>query len=287
MAPRGEFVPATKEPDQPSSDAYVFAFKGRHLLVKLGSGGAAEVLRRGELEALTAELPGLCPRRRQYLGTLDGEQVFSAELEDAVEAPRGWSFEGLRRLFLSAFDEAMINLATRAIQIVEWDRDHSFCGRCGRVTEHHPAERSKRCPQCSLTHYPRLAPAVIVLVERHLAGRPPEILLARSPQFLPGMYSTLAGFVEPGEGLEETVAREIREEVGVEVRDIRYFGSQPWPFPHSLMIGFRASYAGGELCIDGEEIIDAGWFDAASLPRIPPRISIARSLIEAFLEQAR
>lgn len=285
MASRGEFIPAIQEPQGLSASAYVFAFKRRDLLIKLDDGGVVEVLRRGDLERLVPELSSLRPRKWQYLGTLDGEQVFSAELDDDAAAPPGLSFEGLRRLFLSTFDEAMINLATRAIQIVEWDRDHHFCGRCGGVNESHPEERSKHCPRCSLTQYPRLAPAVIVLVERHLDGRPPEMLLARSPQFPPGMFSTLAGFVEPGERLEDTVAREIREEVGIEVHDIRYFGSQPWPFPHSLMVGFRARHAAGELSIDGEEIVEAGWFDAEALPRIPPHVSIARALIDAFLDQ--
>ncbi len=190
-------------------------------------------------------------------------------------------FKGLRGLF-ALLDEDAFRLAVRAIQIVDWDRDHQFCGRCGEPTEEQAAERSKKCPRCGLTAYPRLSPAVIVLV-----ARGDQILLARSPHFVAGMYSTLAGFVDPGETLEQAVAREIREEVGVEVTNVRYFGSQPWPFPNSLMIGFRADYAGGEIVIDGEEIEDAGWFRAGGLPRIPPRISIARALIEDFLGQKR
>ena len=190
-------------------------------------------------------------------------------------------FRGLRSLF-GLLDEPSFQVAGRAIQIVDWDRDHQFCGRCGARTEDQAGERSKKCPRCGLAAYPRLSPAVIVLVER--GG---ELLLARSPHFPPGMYSTLAGFVDPGETLEQTVAREIREEVGVEVDNVRYFGSQPWPFPSSLMIGFRADHAGGEIAIDDEEIEDAGWFRAGELPRVPPRISIARALIEAFLAERR
>ena len=128
--------------------------------------------------------------------------------------------------------------------------------------------------------YPRLAPAVIMLVERG-----DEILLGRSPHFLPGMYSTLAGFVEPGETLEHAVAREVAEEVGVRVKDVRYFGSQPWPFPNSLMVGFRAAWESGEIVIDEREIEDAAWFTAGNLPLIPPGISIARALIDAFLRE--
>jgi NAD+ diphosphatase len=143
-------------------------------------------------------------------------------------------------------------------------------------------ERAKECPKCGLLHFPRLAPAIIVLVER---GN--ELLLARSRHFMPGMYSVLAGFVEPGESLEEAVVREVREEVGISVKDIKYFGSQPWPFPHSLMVGFTATYGCGEITIDDTEIEDAGWFTADKLPRIPGKISIARKLIDWFVEKQR
>jgi NAD+ diphosphatase len=139
---------------------------------------------------------------------------------------------------------------------------------------------ARECPQCGYLSFPRISPAVIVLVEREN-----QCLLGRSPRFKGEFYSVLAGFAEPGETLEETVAREVREETGIEVRDIRYFGSQPWPFPDSLMIAFTARYAGGEIRVDGEEIMDARWFTADQLPNIPPKISIARSLIEWFVSK--
>ncbi len=141
-----------------------------------------------------------------------------------------------------------------------------------------PTERAKRCPKCGLVNYPRLSPAVIVLISRG-----DELLLARAHRFPTGMYSILAGFVEPGESLEETVVREVREEVGIEVKDIRYFGSQPWPFPNSLMIGFTATYAGGDIVLEPEELVDAAWFNKHNLPQIPPKISIARKLIDWFV----
>ncbi len=205
--------------------------------------------------------------------------MVSAELDEAADPPEGLVFENLRSVF-SLLPEEHLWIANRAIQVVEWDRDHQFCGRCRAATEDQPGERSKKCPRCGLSAYPRLSPAVIVLVEHG-----DEILLARSPHFLPGVYSTLAGFVEPGETLEETVAREIEEEVGVQVCEVRYFGSQPWPFPNSLMIGFRARYAGGELAPDPDEIEDARWFRVDALPKLPSRISIARSMIETFLAE--
>ncbi len=142
----------------------------------------------------------------------------------------------------------------------------------------HPTERAKECPQCGLLAFPRLSPAVIVLVQRQ-----GELLLARPYHFTPGMYSVIAGFVEPGETLEEAVVREVREEVGIAIKDIRYFRSQPWPFPHSLMIGFTATYAGGEISLDDTEIEDAGWFRPDNLPTLPGKISIARTLIDWFL----
>jgi NAD+ diphosphatase len=189
------------------------------------------------------------------------------------------SFEGLRRLY-GRLEEDLFWVAARAVQIVEWDRTNQFCGQCGTPLKTKVTERAKECPQCGLLHFPRLSPAIIVLVQR---GQ--ELLLARSRHFLPGMYSVLAGFVEPGESLEEAVVREVKEEVGLAIKDIRYFGSQNWPFPHSLMIGFTATYAGGEISLNDEEIETADWFTVDTLPPIPGKISIARKLIDWFLEK--
>ena len=178
-------------------------------------------------------------------------------------------------------DEVEWAVAGRAVQLVEWDRNHRWCGRCGSATvaSSTPGERAKRCPACGLLAFPRLAPAIIVLVRR---GE--EVLLARGRNFGGPMYSTLAGFVEPGESLEQAVRREIREEVGIELGDLRYWGSQPWPFPHSLMLGFIAEWAEGEVRPDPAEIADAAWFTRDALPNIPPPISIARRMIDWWLE---
>ena len=175
-------------------------------------------------------------------------------------------------------------IAGRAVQLVEWGRTHRFCGRCGELTVAQEHERAMRCPSCGLLAFPRLAPAMITLVTRG-EGADEEALLARGVQFRAPMYSCLAGFVEPGESLEQAVVREVREEVGVEVGDVRYWGSQPWPFPHSLMIGFTARWTAGEIEIDPSEILDAQWYRRDALPPIPPGISIARKLIDAWLAE--
>jgi NAD+ diphosphatase len=212
------------------------------------------------------------------VGDLDDAPARAAAIADAP-LPEPFFVAGLRELF-SALSEETFWSAGRATQIVDWANTHRFCGRCATPTERVQGERCMRCPKCGHLAYPRITPAIIVLVRR---GE--EALLARGARFPLPFYSTLAGFSEVGESLEETLAREVREEVGIEVKDIRYFGSQPWPFPNSLMIGFSAEWAGGEIRIDGNEILDANWYRADSLPAIPPRISIARRLIDAWLDE--
>ncbi|MFM2115712.1 MAG: pyrophosphatase [Actinomycetota bacterium] len=172
--------------------------------------------------------------------------------------------------------------AGRAVQLVEWARTHRFCGRCGEATKRLDNERAMRCPACGLSAFPRLAPAIITLVTRG-DGDDEEALLARGVQWKQPMYSCLAGFVEPGETLEEAVVRETLEEVGVTVGNVRYIRSQPWPFPHSLMLGFRADWLHGDIVCDPVEIADAQWFRRDEIPMIPPGISIARRLIDLWL----
>ena len=198
--------------------------------------------------------------------------------EEDAPTPEGAAYSGLRSI-LGTLPASELQRLGRARQLLEWRENHRFCGRCGRETRLGPRGSSLTCPECGLDHFPRVAPAVIVLVHDG-----PRLLLGRSPHLPKGMFSTLAGFVEPGESAEETVHREILEESGVRVTDLRYFGSQPWPFPHSLMLGYHARYVSGELRLDEEELEALDWFTADDLPLIPPRLSIARSLIDAFLE---
>jgi NAD+ diphosphatase len=216
--------------------------------------------------------------RKQYLGTLDDRHCFAAEFTGNPIRGTEMAFKDLRGLF-GMLEEDLIWIAGRANQLVNWNQSHQYCGRCGKLTVDKTDERAKTCPECSLVNYPRLSPAVIVAVLKN-----DRILLGRNKRFKLPFYSVLAGFVEPGETLEECVKREIREEVSLTVKNIRYFGSQPWPFPDSLMIAFVADYAGGEICTDGSEIVDADWFAKDNLPQIPPKISIARQLIDWFVQ---
>lgn len=265
------FIPGIAPPEVQSEPAWWFAFVGNKLLVRV-EGMVSHI---PNLISLTEV--GLMPVRSQFLGTLDHQPCYSAELAKDALIPDGMALLGLRELY-GTIDDDLFALSSRAIQIMEWDRTHQYCGHCATPTTQLPTERAKRCPNCGLVNYPRLSPAVIVLISR---GE--EILLARAPRFRSGMYGLIAGFVEAGESLEETIVREVREEVGIEVKDIRYFGSQPWPFPNSLMIGFTASYASGEIAIDPQELEDAAWFSKDNLPLIPPKLSIARKILDWFI----
>jgi NAD+ diphosphatase len=264
------FAPGFALPDPHPERAVWLVFRRGEILVSEAASPIAPV-------ATHPEALGLGTVRRQYLGALNGEHFYAAEVAPEAAAPSGWAFRGLRTLFGTA-DDSLVALAGRALQLVEWDRTHQFCGACGAPTVARLSERSRECPPCALVLYPRLAPVVMCLVRR---GR--SLLLARSPRFPKGVFSALAGFVEPGETLEQCVAREVREEVGVRVNNLRYFASQPWPFPHSLMIAFFADHAGGEIEVDGVEIEAANWFDVGNLPQLPAKISIARRLIDAAM----
>jgi len=207
---------------------------------------------------------------RHYLGQLDGVDCWALRVP---AAPDGWRPVPLRAAMMG-LSAPLAGLASRAAQVLDWDRTHRFCGACGAATEHQASERARRCPACAHTAYPRISPAMMALV-----WRPGEVLLARAPHFVNQMYSALAGFVEAGESIEQCIHREVAEEVGVQVDDLRYYGSQSWPFPNSLMIAFTARWTGGEIVPQESEIADAQWFAIDALPNIPPRFSISGHLI--------
>jgi len=261
------YVPLVTAPAMRAEPALWFAFRRAEILV---------------VNAPQPELPcchdladhGVASLRSHYLGLYDGRHCYAVEVAESQALPDGWAALGLRDLF-GLVETPLAALSGRAYQILEWDRNHRYCSRCGSPTEPRGDERSRVCPACRLTSYPPISPAIMILITHE--GR---MLLARKAAFPAGRFSALAGFVEPGETLEDTVRRETREEVGVEVKNIRYFGSQPWPFPHSLMVAFTADYAGGEIRPDGVEIEEARWFEPRELPRLPGSISISRRLID-------
>jgi NAD+ diphosphatase len=264
--PEQQYTPLVTPPTAQDSPALWFAFQRGSILVSNAESASLPC-------CCTLEEHGVAAVRSHYLGLLGEQHCYAAEIDEAQPLPAGWAPLGLRDLF-GMVDSTLAALSGRALQILDWERNHQFCSRCGTPMRARTDERARACPSCRFTSYPPVSPAVMVLITR---GR--ELLLARKSVWPAGRYSAIAGFVEPGEMLEDTVVRETREEVGVEVGELRYFGSQPWPFPHSLMVAFTAEYAGGPVKPDGVEIEEAAWFDAEALPRLPPSVSISRRLI--------
>jgi len=257
------FTPAITPLTDTTPEAWCFAFvEGQLLLIEQAEG-----------QGLTPQPWSLFQPHepaRHYLGQIDGVDCWAFTLK---ELPPGFKRTPLRAAMMG-LGEPLMGVAGRAAQVLEWDRAHRFCGVCGTPTEAQPNERSRKCPACGHTAYPRLSPAMMVLVWRE-----GEVLLARSPHYVPGVYSALAGFVEAGESIEQCIHREVAEEVGVDVTDLRYYGSQSWPFPHSLMIAYTARWTDGAIVKQDDEIEDAQWYALDALPKIPPRFSISGHLI--------
>jgi NAD+ diphosphatase len=253
----------------PGNAVQWFVFVGDRLV--LIEDGAVRLPTAGELAAAD-----LLPARGELLGELDRVSCFVGEIEGG-EISDPFRTLDLRSAF-GVLPDAEFAVAGLGSQILHWERTSRFCSRCGTATDRVLHERAMRCPACGLTQYPRVSPAMIVLVHR-----PGQVLLTRQPSWPAGRYSLFAGFVEPGESLEACVAREVAEEGGVRIEKPRYLGSQPWPFPHQLMIGFHAQYRSGEIVIDRTELEDVRWFDLHDLPQLPPPLSIARRIIEWHL----
>ncbi len=274
-----EFTPDYHAPGVDSDTAWWFVFQGDRLALAT-DGEAYRPPEQQELDALGVRLStsGYMGRLQQgdavrhcYFGLIDDDCV----PDDAL------TIVNLRSLF-GRFDESLLALAGRAQQLLFWETTHRFCGRCGTPTELATEELARRCPACGLSRYANPAPAIIIAVTRAAAaGR--QILLVRNHRFPPDRFSVIAGFVDPGESLEDCCRREVMEEVGVEIENVRYFASQGWPFPNSLMVGFTADYVAGDFVLEEAEIAEAGWFYANQLPSVPPRVSIARALIDDFV----
>jgi len=269
------FFPAHALPSDVAGEGHAFAFRGDRVLVRVV--GEDDLAITSLQDLANAKVDG----SRHFLGLLGNRPCIAIDVGDDAVEPAGMRFVGLRALFFKVPDD-LLALAARAFQVVDFDRNHRFCGRCGTSTRSRDNERAKECPACGLTVYPRVSPAMMALVTR---GK--EMLLARANRFATGMFSALAGFVEPGETIEDCVRREVREEVGVEVADITYFASQSWAFPHSLMIAYTATWAGGDIRIDDAEIAEARWFHVDELPKLPMSVSIARRLIDATAAKLR
>lgn len=253
---------------QPHAEPHTFIFRGSDLLV-----------REDDL-SLPADagvaLSAFDPATLHPVGLLDERYCHAAWVEPSVQAAPGYAFKGLRSLF-GLIDDGLLGVGGRAFQIVEWARTHRYCGACGTPTELLSGERCLRCPSCGHVAYPRISPAMMVLVRRG-----DHVLLARHAGPRAVRFSPLAGFLEPGESIEEAVHREVFEEVGLKVKELKYFGSQSWPFPHSLMIAFTAEYAGGEISLQEDEIVEARWFGPEDeMPPYAQGISISGELIEA------
>jgi NAD+ diphosphatase len=224
----------------------------------------------------------LDPQALQPVGLLDGRYCQAGWVEDEARAPQGYGWRGLRSLF-AEFDETLLGVAARAAQVAEWARTHRFCGACGSGTFRMAGERCFKCTNCGHMAYPRISPAMMVLIRKG-----DSFLLALHTQSPSKRFVPLAGFLEAGESIEEAVHREVFEEVGLRVHNLRYFGSQSWPFPHSLMIAFTADYLDGEIRTDPNEIMEARWFGPDDeWPERVPHVSVSSVLVDAHRPSGR
>lgn len=265
------FRPGVEPPEPLPGDSLVFAFRGDQLVVATGE----------EWRLPTLDLFPDSGAAAVYLGAYAGGACLGLELDKKSPLPAGFKPERLRTCW-GKLPDALYATAGFAWQIVHWNATHRFCGRCGEATVSLPGERAKKCPRCHHVAYPRLSPVVIVLVRKG-----DDILLARPQNAAYYFFSALAGFVEPGETLEQAVCREIHEEASIEIGELRYFSSQPWPYPHSLMIGFFAAWQAGELHFDSKEIAEGGFYPIDQLPPLPGKLSIARALIDAAVDEIK
>ncbi len=254
-------------------------------LILLDADGTSVFLRKEFVDHLCfpelSEFPDLHPDCSGliYVGCLNGVDCFAAEYGENMTLPEESAVcsEKLRMAYQS-LTPAQKNAVARAKELLFWRKQHRFCGRCHAVLVESPADIALMCPDCDTRYYPQIAPAVIVGVTR---GK--SILLAHNKRFENNIHGLIAGFIEAGESVEQAIEREIWEEVGIKVKNIRYFSSQSWPFPNSLMLGFTAEYESGEAEPDGEELDSLDWFSFDQLPQIPPEGSIARQIIDDFV----
>jgi NAD+ diphosphatase len=262
-----------------------YLFRGNSLVIP-GGMGKEELARGLDRAEVEASFGGRWLFFYGIPGFGGGETIPAYTLEGDAPVPSSWWTVPLRQAVSAMAGNGPLDgrgdsgRLLRAYHVLQWRKDSAFCGSCGSANGDAPGELARLCPVCGRLEFPRISPAIIVLVTRD-DGR---VLLAHNRKFNNNVYSLIAGFTEAGENLETTVAREVEEEVGLEIRDTRYVGSQPWPFPNSLMIGFTTRYAGGGIRPDGEEIIDARWFSRDDLPDLPGKGSVSRYIIDRWLD---
>lgn len=240
------------------------------------------ILSSGEHIAMTSDLsPEITSTLKAFEIARKGNAVYhvaSLNLENASDLEH---IDFLpKRDLIASVDNSTQSIIVRGLQMLYWHEKHQRCGACGDILKDDAHKDEKVCISCAARYYPTVSPAIIVLIRKG-----DEMLLSRSPHFPPGMYGLIAGYVEPGESAEGCIHREVLEEVGIEVNNIRYFGSQPWPTPSSLMLGFTADYVSGEITLQDDELEDAAWFSKDNLPRLPIKASIAAQMIESFLSR--
>jgi len=275
---QGVFIPGHRGPAKVEGEVACCLFHGNRVFIARDGGHPA-------LPRVDAKAYGLPLDQAHYLGTMDGTHCYGLAMPRSAALPEGLELLGLRALILEG-NELVAGIAGQAFQLLEWARTHRHCGSCGQPTLPHAADRAVECPDCKLIFYPRISPVMMALVYRK-KDNGSELLLTRKAGYAEGRYTVVAGFVEAGESLEQCLAREVKEEVGVDIRNPRYFGSQPWPFPNSLVMAFSAEWAGGDVVPDGTELEDARWFSIDDLPDLPEPVHISRQLIDDTLAQLR
>lgn len=258
-----------------SDEDLCLIYNNGRLIVKSTDEGI-KLLRGNDLNKLNLNLQYI-----ECIGAFDGYNCYKAEVKDECNLPNGYMESDLKPLTFQLEEEVFLMVA-KGLLLLNWEKAHKFCGVCGYSMEKKESdtERALVCPACGYTTWPRTSPAIIVAVTKG-----DKLLLAHNKNFAVGMYSVIAGFVELGETFEQCVRREVFEEVGIQVDNIKYFGNQPWPFPNSMMIAYTAKYAGGDIKVDNDEIVHADWYSKEEIPGMYRETkSIGSELISWFIE---